>query len=544
MRIRLSHFMLFALVGSFLGLCTPVVGQGIPDSPTGRIAKALAKFSATSGEVALETFLNESVTPMARKDGAVAISLQAFRESCPMAQIRGANKKNEWEAAIQFGSKGGPCRVSYRVDSESPHGLQSLEFTGGDDSKSAKAPDSDRGRLVDQFVEAYNSGEVERMMAYYRDNATEDFQGRRNAEEDKQLYERLRRELGQLESPNWTEDGDDQIRLIAHAGKAGEEITLVIKVVPGPPLLLDGFSINIGGPPGGEDNPLPPVSVAPNASRAQKVAAFDRYLKQLAEDGVFSGSVLISRGGDIAFEGQYGMANRENGIPVTAKTRFDIGSITKNFTKVAIGQLARDGKLSFDDRLIEHVPDYPNREIARKITIGQLLTHSSGMGDMFNERFEKTPKDTLLTPKDFFPIFAEQPLEFEPGTGRQYSNAGYIVLGAVVEGASGMTYTDYLQKEIFKPAHMKASGFPKRDGSHPELAIGYTNRGSANGQQGRNIGMLPIRGCPAGSSSHTAADLLRFDNKWGRFPNRGFGDSLSLIAIQGVPKTLVWKTSP
>ena len=92
-----------------------------------------------------------------------------------------------------------------------------------------------------------------------------------------------------------------------------------------------------------------------------------------------------------------------------------------------------------------------------------------------------------------------------------YSNAGYIVLGAVVEGASGMSYTDYLQMHIFDPAGMADSGFPLRDGSAPKLAIGYTRKAPGGDDLQRNIGMLPIRGCPAGSSSHTAADLLRFD---------------------------------
>jgi CubicO group peptidase (beta-lactamase class C family) len=237
----------------------------------------------------------------------------------------------------------------------------------------------------------------------------------------------------------------------------------------------------------------------------------DRYLNDLADKGLFSGAVLVARGGKILFEGGYGLANREDRIPITTDTRFDIGSITKQITKAAIGQLARDGKLSLDDRLIDHVPDYPNRSVARKITVAQLVNHSSGLGDVFNARFEATPKDKMQTPRDFFPIFADEPLLFKPGTGRSYSNAGYIVLGAVVAGASGMSYTDYLQKHIFDPAEMADSGFPLRDGSVPELAIGYTQQGGGGNELQRNLGMLPIRGCPAGSSSHTAADLLRFD---------------------------------
>jgi D-alanyl-D-alanine carboxypeptidase len=521
MRVRVSHLVLLVLISCSIGLAGPAMAQGIPNSPTGKVAKALAKFTATSGDDALKAFLDERVTQSARKEGSVAKNLVALREQCPTAQIGGARKNGEWEATIQFSSPSGSCRVSYIIDSKSPHSVQSLELeandhgsaaqgrTGGGDAGSSVG--GNRGRLMERFIEAFNSGDAQRMLAFYSDGATADFKGRRNATEDRELYERIWNELGRLESLKMTVEGDDKVRLTAESGNMGGTVALIMNVVAGPPPLIDGFSIEVGGPPGGGDNPLPHLSVPPSADRAQTVAAVDRYLQGLAADGVFSGAVLISRGDDVAFEGQYGMANREDRIPITAETRFDIGSITKNLTKTAIGQLARDGKLSLDDQLIDHVPDYPNRKIAKKITIGQLLTHSSGLGDIFNERFEKMPKEKLLSPRDFFPIFADEPLGFVPGEGRQYSNAGYVVLGVVIEGASGMAYSDYLQKYIFEPAGMQQSGFPLRDGSRPELAIGYTSEGSSSGRSQRNIGMLPIRGCPAGSSSHTAADLLRFD---------------------------------
>ena len=106
------------------------------------------------------------------------------------------------------------------------------------------------------------------------------------------------------------------------------------------------------------------------------------------------------------------------------------------------------------------------------------------------------------------------PLEFEPGEGQRYSNAGSIVLGAIVEAASGMDYVHYIEENIFVPARMTRSGFPIRDGSKADIAIGYTTGemlGEEPGELRPNIGMLPIRGCPAGSSSHTAEDLLKFD---------------------------------
>ena len=263
--------------------------------------------------------------------------------------------------------------------------------------------------------------------------------------------------------------------------------------------LIEGFIEAFNS--GDGDNPLPPIDVPAGAGAAQVRASVDRYLRDLADEGLFSGAVLVARGDEILFEGGYGLANRKKRIPITSDSRFDIGSITKEITKTAIGQLARDGKLSLDDRLIDHVPDYPNRPVAREITIAQLVSHSSGLGDLFNERFESTPKEQLQTPRDFFPIFADEPLQFEPGAGRSYSNAGYIVLGAVIEGASGMSYTDYLQKHIFDPAGMADSGFPVRDGSLPELAIGYTARGGGN--------LSPTSACCRSAAARPVPALIR-----------------------------------
>ncbi len=370
--------------------------------------------------------------------------------------------------------------------------------------------EGDRRQLIEGFVEAFNSGDVDRMMSFYEGGATEEFRSRRSDEEDRALYKRLWDDLGVLNAAKMTRSGSDSVQLTARTDR-GDTVTFVIRIAAGPPPQIQGFSVEIGGPPGGGDNPLPPIDLPGGAEFAQRRTSVDRYLRELADKDLFSGVVLVARGDKILFEGGYGLANREDRIPITTDTRFDIGSITKEITKAAIGQLARDGKLSLDDRLIDHVPDYPDRGVARKITVAQLVNHSSGLGDLFNERFENAPKDKMLTPRDFFPIFADEPLLFEPGKGRSYSNAGYIVLGAVVEGASGMSYTDYLQKHIFDPAGMADSGFPLRNGSVPELAIGYTKQGRGGDGLQRNIGMLPIRGCPAGSSSHTVADLLRFD---------------------------------
>jgi len=272
----------------------------------------------------------------------------------------------------------------------------------------------------------------------------------------------------------------------------------------------EGDEADHAGPEGPAGVTLPALDL-PAEGEARKTV--DAWLEGLAEQGLFSGSVLVARKDAVVFEGAYGLADRESGAAVELDTRFDVGSITKAITKTAVGQLLRDGKLRLSDTIQQHLPDYPNPEVGRRVTVEQLLEHTSGLGDIFNERFRETPKEGLIAPRDFFPVFADEALRFEPGTAREYSNAGYIVLGAIVEAVSSQDYMAYVQKHVFDLAGMTHSGFLRHDRTTPRLAVGYT-RLTPEGERGElesNRGRLPIQGCPAGSSSHTARDLLHFD---------------------------------
>jgi CubicO group peptidase (beta-lactamase class C family) len=233
-------------------------------------------------------------------------------------------------------------------------------------------------------------------------------------------------------------------------------------------------------------------------------------LTERAKRDEFSGVVLLKRNGNVIFHEGFGYADRARDREITTATAFDIGSITKLITRTAIAQLLQQGKLLLDGRIVDYLPDYPSPEVAEAVTIGHLLDHSSGLGNIFNERWMAADKQRFVQPRDFFELFADEPLQFAPGTEREYSNAGFIVLGAIVEAVSGEAYAEYVEEHIFAPAGMRQSGFEVRDGSNESQAIGYAPIGP-NGELVANLGMLPIQGCAAGSSMHTAGDLLRFD---------------------------------
>ena len=233
--------------------------------------------------------------------------------------------------------------------------------------------------------------------------------------------------------------------------------------------------------------------------------AWQPGVDSLARNGDFSGVVLVARGGVPQFERAYGMADREAGRPNDVETAFNLGSINKFFTAIAIRQLGARGRLNVDSSLARAWPDYPNRDVAKRVTIRQLLEHRSGIqGNIFGAPPGKTRHD-VRTLNDYFELFKDQPLAFEPGARQQYSNAGYIVLGLLVERLSGESYYEYVRKHIFVPAGMTRTASWTFDSLPSNTAIGYTN-------EGRNTDLLPGRGSSAGGGYSTAHDLLRLLN--------------------------------
>jgi len=223
--------------------------------------------------------------------------------------------------------------------------------------------------------------------------------------------------------------------------------------------------------------------------------------------------VLIAREGKPIFKKAYGSANKSSNTPNNVDTKFNLGSIDKSFTGVAIAQLVQQGKLSFNDPISKYLPDYPNKTVAAKVTIHQLLTHTSGMGMYFNDEFMKR-RASLKTLSDLLPLFVNDPLDFEPGQKMQYSNSGYVVLGLIIEKVTGQNYFNYVRQHIFEPAGMKNTASYELDQRVPNLAIGYTNMGltgrSEPGPRKDSTPHLTGRGSSAGGGYSTLDDMLKF----------------------------------
>jgi CubicO group peptidase (beta-lactamase class C family) len=245
------------------------------------------------------------------------------------------------------------------------------------------------------------------------------------------------------------------------------------------------------------------------------IESLREYVAELAMRDQFSGAVLIAGPGEREplFIRSYGLASRAFQVPNRVDTKFNLGSMNKMFTAVAVAQLVEHGRLAFDDPISAHLPDYPREDIARRVTVHHLLTHTSGLGDYVNERYW-TMRDSISTVNDYLALFSADSLLFAPGARAQYSNAGFIVLGAIIERISGQSYDDFVRDNIYDLAGMRDTGAYALDRDTPNLAVGYTHKApdgsSKPDEYWNNLLALPRRGGPAGGGYSTVGDLLRF----------------------------------
>lgn len=244
-----------------------------------------------------------------------------------------------------------------------------------------------------------------------------------------------------------------------------------------------------------------PFQAAPTAAVSEEaIAEIADYLHDLERDGRFSGAVLIGQADRILLSEGFGSADLENNIPNTPQTRFHLGSVTKQFTAMAVAILQSRGALDFEEPVCRYIPGCP--EHWQEITIHQLLTHSSGLPDSW--RFYAGRNDAVVSfpPQEIIGWFKSAPLDFDPGTDFAYSNTGYLLLGLLVEEITGQSYADFLHKEIFQPLGMNDTGYAQNGSG---LAVGYGNYGFEAPI------VNPSLAYSAGGLYSTIEDLFRWD---------------------------------
>jgi CubicO group peptidase (beta-lactamase class C family) len=237
------------------------------------------------------------------------------------------------------------------------------------------------------------------------------------------------------------------------------------------------------------------VAAAPPPS-ADVLQSIEACAATQAAAGAFSGVVLVEIDGAPALLRSYGMADPGGGRANRADTPFDLGSATKMFTGVAIGQLVEAGKLSFDDPVSRHLSDAP--PAIGRITLGQLLSHRGGTGNYLLPK-NRARIAAARTARDLMPLVIEEGVRSEPGGAWAYSNSGFVVLGAVIEQVSGRAYVDYVRDSILRKAGMKDTVLT----APPASAARRLSRDGAIPEDG-------TWASPAGGGYSTAPDLARF----------------------------------
>jgi CubicO group peptidase (beta-lactamase class C family) len=348
-------------------------------------------------------------------------------------------------------------------------------------------PDTPAGKVFNAWIEAFNSADPAKLRAFDETYRTKPSPGTMNFRDQTGGFALVRVEKSEpslLVALLQERDSDTLVRL-------------EMRVAGDPPKMLDSPIRTV---------PRPADLAIARLSERELFAATTMRMDALAAADRFSGAVMVARHGKVLFQKAAGKANRETGAPVTVDTQFRNGSMNKMFTAVAALQLVDAGKIGFDDPIGKHLTGYPNADLASKVTVRHLLTHSGGTGDIFGPEFERN-RDTLREHADYLKLYGARGLTHEPGAEFRYSNYGFVLLGALIERVSGMSYYDYVRANVFEPAGMKNTDSLPESEKVPDRSLGYLR---LDGRWLPNTDTLPWRGTSAGGGYSTVGDFTKF----------------------------------
>jgi D-alanyl-D-alanine carboxypeptidase len=358
-------------------------------------------------------------------------------------------------------------------------------------------PDTPAGRQLSGWLSAFNAGTEAALKQFADRNVAPGADGLLQV--SPRVME-FRQRTGGFDFRRTDSSTRTRLAALVQERESDQIARVVIEVEPALPNRITSLSLDAVARPAD-------LAVA-RLSEPALVSALRTKLATESAAGRFSGAVIVAHNGRALFEGAYGLADREKHLANTLDTRFRIGSMNKMFTAVAVLQLAQAGKLQLDAPLASYLPSYPNKSLASKVTIHHLLTHTGGTGDIFGPQFQSRRK-SLRTIGDYLTLYGARDVAFEPGSRFEYSNYGFILLGAVIEKVSGMSYYDYVEARVFAPAGMTSTASLPEDTMVAARSVGYT-RDDPNDPLTSNAATLPYRGTSAGGGYSTVRDLVRF----------------------------------
>lgn len=360
-------------------------------------------------------------------------------------------------------------------------------------------PDTPAGQRLGEWLTAFGSGDPEALLRFHRDRVSK---AHLPPEQRAEMHFQMAQFSGGLDVTAVKSVSETAVEAEALTKFTGDRVTLNVEVDPAEPHGVIGFTFRM----------LPAEDPSPGRLSEEEIASrLEAHLDRLASADAFSGVVLVAKEGKPIFARAYGLADREANVPNRLDTKFSLASMGKMFTAVAVLRLADEGKLSLSDTIGKHLPGYPNKAVAEKVTIEQLLTHTSGLGDFFGKKWNERGA-SVRTLDDHLAIFADEELAFEPGKQWRYSNAGYVVLGAIIETVTAKRFADVITEQVFQPAGMTDSGYFAAEENVAKRAVGYSRMG-LDGKPNAGGALAPVTldaGGPAGGGWSTAGDLLKF----------------------------------
>jgi CubicO group peptidase (beta-lactamase class C family) len=367
-------------------------------------------------------------------------------------------------------------------------------------------PRTEAGARLQAFLDAFGKADTAGVRAFVERDYADDYKSAVPIENRIQLFLDARAR-GALEATEVLADEGATLRVRARHALTREWRTIELTTdsgtgEPGAKARIKRVAVSFDWPRTVEEY-LPKSS--PDVSQA-----VSRYVDALGKRQLFSGAVRIEHAGQAIVDQAWGYADRNAKATNNRNTKFNLGSASKMWTAAAIMKLINDGKLSLNSRLSEFDLGVPAPSNAKDITIAQLLSHTSGLGNYLGANYSAADKASLNTIDDFLRVAVPLETAFKPGSDYSYSNSGFLVLGKIIEKVSGKSYFDYVGNIVFAPAGMKDSGC-LAVGDAANLAIGYDRTLTDAGPEFEsNARFLPKRSVSAGGCYSTTADMMRF----------------------------------
>ncbi len=374
-----------------------------------------------------------------------------------------------------------------------------------DYSDDTKFPKDRLGTVTQNIINTINANDGDKIKEFIENSFNEEFQNFVPMEAHQDYFLNFYRQTGGVSFHSirtYNPSNEQGIVLILKDKNYDSWQKIGFSFVDETSLLMKGFGFSPAE--------IPSDILVSKISPSELIEETRKIVEKLSKLDLFSGAILIAKGNDILYQEARGEASKRYHIKNNLDTKFNLGSMNKMFTSVAILQLVEGKLIDLKDPINKYVDEtWLPSDITSRVNIHHLLSHTSGLGNYFNETFWNSSRALYRNVDDFKPLVKDDSLAFEPGERYSYSNTGMLLLGAIIQKVTQQDYFEYIENNIFQPAQMKNTNSYEMDQPVENLAIGYSRSDNIFGWE-NNLYKHVIKGGPAGGGFSTVGDLHKF----------------------------------